>query len=169
MPKGMLITVNEVRDLRTKMHKDQNFIDPTVNCPIEFSKAVLDHDHSTDHCRAALHRQSNAALGKIENAYIRYIKPFFNITIDEWLSNVGQYVSADYSANPLHPAWIKRLQTKFNYLNAKQKDLVLRELGAYERPSNDSKRKLAFGSLLKQGLVTKGEVLEIINYVRSSN
>lgn len=166
MPKGLIITTKELQEQRSMMYNLQCKQDPIVREEIPLNKVVLDHCHKTDHCRAALHRQSNAALGKIENAYIRYIRPFFDITIETWLRNVAEFLEGDYTGNALHPGWLKRCCTKFNSLNARQKDYVLTELGAYQPRSNDDKRKLAFRALLTAGLVTKGEVMEIIEHAR---
>lgn len=69
--------------------------------PLLPANAVLDHDHTTGHVRATLHRGVNSLLGKIENNYKRYGISFPQLIA--MLKNAGEYLSKDYSANPLHP------------------------------------------------------------------
>jgi hypothetical protein len=61
------ITSSDVRHYRKLALKEQNFICPLCEKTIEESEAVLDHDHKTGECRAAVHRGCNVLLGKIEN------------------------------------------------------------------------------------------------------
>lgn len=164
--KYLLITPLDVKNERTARLKHQGHIDPVVNDVIPFGKGALDHDHKTDSVRAVLHSQNNAALGKVENAFQRYVKPFFDISISDWLANMSEFLSEDYSQNPLHPMWIKRSCISFNYLPEKQKDAVLKEFNKYEPKSNGKKRNLAFKALLTGRCITRGEAQEVIEAIK---
>lgn len=164
--KYLLITPLDVKEERTKRLKHQNNIDPITKEVISFGKGALDHDHKTDSVRAVLHSQNNAALGKVENAFQRYVKPFFNITITEWLTSMGEFLAQDYSQNPLHPMWIKRSCISFNYLTEKQKDKILKEFNRFTPKSNGTKRNLAFKALLTGRCITRGEAKEVIDRIK---
>lgn len=62
---------------------------------------VLDHDHTTGHVRAVLHRGCNSMLGVIENNRPRYMLK--GARLFHMLSRVEAYLTADFTANPLHP------------------------------------------------------------------
>ena len=62
--------------------------------------AVLDHDHKTGHVRGVLHRGCNALLGHIENNRAR--NALGGPRLYRMLARVEQYLTADYTANPLH-------------------------------------------------------------------
>ena len=61
------ITSSEVKHYRKLALNGQNNICPLCEKHIEEDEAVLDHDHKTGECRAAVHRGCNVLLGKIEN------------------------------------------------------------------------------------------------------
>lgn len=63
--------------------------------------AVLDHDHTTGHIRAVLHRGCNSMLGVIENNRPRYMLK--GARLFHMLSRVEAYLTADFTTNPLHP------------------------------------------------------------------
>jgi hypothetical protein len=93
-------------------------------CPICFTSIdeedlVLDHDHSTGHIRAALHRGCNRAEGTIKAA-LRWAR----VGTVRTVLRVVSYWEADYSGNPIHPAFKtdddKRLKLlKNRYKNVK--------------------------------------------------
>ena len=70
--------------------------------PIANGEAVYDHDHKTGHCRAVLHRGCNAQLGHIENNMPR--NKLTNIAkLTAFLSSIPEYISRDWTDQPLHP------------------------------------------------------------------
>jgi 5-methylcytosine-specific restriction endonuclease McrA len=71
--------------------------------PIE-SDPVLDHCHTSGHCRNTLHRHCNALLGKVENYAFGYGKHHFSPEIlRDFLFNCFNYIEADYRDKLLHP------------------------------------------------------------------
>ena len=64
----------DVQQVREQLLKEQGGIDAITGLEIPPKQAVLDHCHETQFVRAVASRQSNAALGKLENVYARYLK-----------------------------------------------------------------------------------------------
>ena len=62
----------ELKKYREQLLNKQDYLDPITGAKI--TNASLDHSHSTGFCRKVLSREANLFLGKLENAYIRYIK-----------------------------------------------------------------------------------------------
>lgn len=92
------------------------------------SDPVLDHCHDTGRIRGVLHRQCNHAEGRIKDWVKRTGKD--NLPAP-FLKNLIDYISADYSKNPLHPTHkteqekeilrLKRLRSKVKKPETKQK------------------------------------------------
>jgi hypothetical protein len=138
-----LYTSKEIAHEKQRLLRLQNGIDPILKILISDSEAVCDHSHESQHIRAALHRQSNAFEGLVFNAYKRCIKWVCDKPLPEVLRNLADYLEKDYSHNPHHSGWIKKIQTKFNTLKEKQKDDVLTNLG-YDKQPNGLARKNMF-------------------------
>lgn len=144
-----LYTSTDVKRVRDQLVKDQKGIDPILNEP--FTETVCtDHDHSTMHVRAALNRNTNAFEGKVFNAYTRCLKWLTDVPLPDILRNLADYYEQDYSVNPLHPSWIKRLHIEFNKLNEADKQRVLSAMNL-EAGANGKIRKEIF----RKGLLTK--------------
>lgn len=100
MPVAKLKTT-QVKPYREQLYAAQGGRCALTHYPLAASSAVLDHDHSTGHCRAVLHRGVNALLGKIENNYKRY-----GVTLPQVIAmgkNLEAYLTRDYGDMPLHP------------------------------------------------------------------
>jgi hypothetical protein len=110
---------------------------------IQEKDAVCDHCHVTQHTRAALHRQVNAFEGLVFNAYKRCLEWVTDKPLSEILRNLADYVEADYSDNPYHNGWLKRVSIDFNKLKESSKDRVLIQLGQ-PKGSNGKQRKELF-------------------------
>jgi hypothetical protein len=143
LPKS-LYSVKEIKEVRERLVKEQKGIDPILKEPFP-EAAVCDHDHGTQHVRAALSRNVNAFEGKILNSYIRCLSWLTNKPLPEILRNLADYLEVDYSNNPYHPAWIKRVTADFNKLAAKQQNELLGLCS--KQGSNPSQRKALFNSL----------------------
>lgn len=63
-------------------------------------EAVLDHCHTTGHCRGVLHRGCNSMLGVIENNRPRYMLK--GPRLFAMLERVEKYLAADPTSNPLY-------------------------------------------------------------------
>lgn len=142
-----LYTAADVKRVRDKLVKLQNSIDPILQ--EKFSEvAVLDHDHTTQKCRAALNRNTNAFEGLVFNAYKRCLKWMTNKPLPDVLRNLADYLEQDYSHHPHHTGWIKRINIDFNKLPEPAKKKVLLELGINPTGNNAAERKKLFQSAL---------------------
>ena len=157
-----LYTTKDVARVRDKLKKEQNGIDPITRLEIPDKQSVLDHCHDSQFVRAVLHRQTNAVLGKIENAYIRYIKWWYDGTLSNFLRGCADYLDKEHEQKYLHPAFIKKLQVQFNKLNEIQKQNVLSYFGE-ENGCNAAQRKLYFKKFVLKRTHSMNEILEVIH------
>lgn len=155
-----LYTPADVKRVKDRLAKEQNGIDPILKEPFK-ETLVCDHDHTTQHVRAALNRNSNAFEGKVWNAYIRCLKWLSDKPLSEILRNLADYYEQDYSHNPLHPGFLKRLCTDFASLNEAGKKEVL-HLMHQPQGSNATERKALFRKALLSKKFTFFEVKELI-------
>lgn len=98
--------------------------------PLKASDSCLDHDHTTQLCRGALHKQSNAFEGLVFNAYKRCIGWLSDDSLPNTLRRLAAYLEASPSIKAYHPAWIKRVTIDFKKLDAKSQEKVLKDIGA---------------------------------------
>lgn len=145
-----LYNAADVKNTREHLYALQKGCDPILKEQIKLSDAVLDHDHSTQHCRAALHRQTNAFEGLCFNAYRRCLQWVTDKPLPEILRGLADYLEKDYSKNPYHNAWLKRVTTDFRQLKADHQKKVLIELDTKEG-ANSTERL----NLFKKVLLTK--------------
>jgi hypothetical protein len=138
-----LFTQEDIREVRHSSYEKQSGFDPILGRKIELKDAVLDHDHISQKCRAAIHRQTNSFEGLVFNAYRRCIAWLSDESLPTVLRNLATYLEQDYSENDNHPGWIKRVKTDFEKLKESQKDYVLKELGLAPG-SNSKERKTSF-------------------------
>ncbi len=144
-----LYTIEDVKNERLRLYHRQFKLDPIINKLMDFNDTVCDHDHVTQHCRGALHRQTNAFEGLVFNAYKRCLSWVTDEELPWILRNLADYLEQDHTKNPYHTGWMKRVKTDFNKLSVKQKDNVLNLLGCKTRCTNDTQRKLQFSKLTK--------------------
>ena len=156
-----LYTTKDVTRVRDKLYKEQGGIDLITGLEIPDKQSVLDHCHDSQFVRAVLHRQTNAVLGKIENAYIRYIKWWYDGSLSDFLRGCADYLDKEHEQKYLHPAFIKKLQVQFNKLNEKQKQNVLSYFGE-ENGCNATQRKLYFKKFVLKRTHSMNEILEVI-------
>lgn len=108
---------------------------------------ACDHDHSTQHCRGALNRNSNAFEGLVTNAYTRCLKWLTNVPLPDILRNLADYLEVDYTNNPYHVGWMKRVKIDFNKLSASKQNEVLLTLGLSDG-KNLAERKQKFSEIV---------------------
>lgn len=138
-----LYTATEIKREKQRLLAKQNNIDPVLKEFVQDKDAVCDHCHVTQHTRAALHRQSNAFEGLVFNAYKRCLGWITDKPLPELLRNLADYLEQDYSDNPYHNGWVKRVNTDFNKLKEHSKDVVLAQLDQ-PKGSNGKQRKELF-------------------------
>ena len=162
-----LYNPKDVKRIRDEFVKRQNGIDPILKERFK-EVAVLDHCHSSQHVRAALNRNCNAFEGKVVNAYVRCLKWLTDKPLSEILRNLADYYEDQERVmhkNPLHPAWIKRVNIEFNKLPEALKRAVLKELGQPEG-SNGTERKKLFQKAVLTKEHTFDKLKELIERVK---
>lgn len=95
------LTQAAVKGYREAKLKEQGGRCALTGYTLSPAEAVLDHCHKTGHIRGVLHAGVNSLLGKIENAL-----PRFGVSLPRlhaMAPKIAEYISADYSANPLYP------------------------------------------------------------------
>lgn len=97
----MQLTTNKIKPYREKRLEEQGGICPLCGLEIEDGQATLDHCHDSGHVRQVLHRSCNGAEGRILSWAGQRSKGDNPV---EFLHNLLDYWSQDYSSNPLHPS-----------------------------------------------------------------
>lgn len=166
MPES-LYTAKDIKEVRERLVKEQKGIDPILKEPFP-ENAVLDHDHDTQHIRAALSRNVNAFEGLVANSYKRCLGWLTDKPLPEILRNLADYLEVDYSGNPYHNAWIKKVTTNFNKLNAKQQNILLDSL-IQKQGNNPSSRKQLFNSICLDRKYGYEAIQYQINKVKETN
>jgi hypothetical protein len=140
MPKTL--KTKEIKSFKEELVKEQKGIDPLLGTEFPIGSICLDHDHSSQHVRSALHLQTNAFEGKVINAYTRCLSWLTGVPLPQILRNLAAYLEADYSKNPYHPSCSKVALRKFKALPAAKQNSVLLELGASEGSNSTQRVKL---------------------------
>lgn len=146
-----LYTTEDVKQVRTKLYKEQQNKCKLTGIEVDFKDTHLDHKHDSEQLvRGVLHRQSNMCLGKLESLWTRYLSYWYPHTLEDFLRASADYLEASKQAPDTryrHPGWLRSIKTSFNRLNAKQMDAVLQSLG---KPAgkNLAERKKIFSSLV---------------------
>lgn len=112
------------KDLKKFREKHHPKVDPISLKAIV--NPTLDHCHDTGFCRGVLDASTNCFLGKVENAFKRYMK-YQGVTLEDTLYFLGKYVD-----NPplkdkeiLHPKAVSLNIRKFGRYNAKMQESIL--------------------------------------------
>ena len=109
----MELKYNEIKNLREKLLKEQNYICPL--CKRKIKKPVLDHAHKSnghDGCvRMVLCSGCNVFAGKLENNYKRY--ELDDDALKEFLKNFYDYVNKKHT-DILHPKDNKKKKEKLS-------------------------------------------------------
>lgn len=155
-----LYTTADVKAVREQLLVEQENLDAVTGLEIPPKQAVLDHCHNTQHVRAVLHRQVNAGLGKIENLWIRYLKHWYPYDLPTFLRQCADYIEKEPDKRYYHPGWLKKVNTAFNKLPAKEQDRVLTALGS-AKGTNSIQRK----ELFKRKLLTKSFSFDTIKFL----
>lgn len=159
-----LYTQKEIKEFRDEQVKKQNGIDPITKEP--FKEVIAqDHDHFSQHCRGALNRNSNAFEGLVVNAYNRCLKWLTDVSLPDILRNLADYLEADYSGNPYHVGWQKRVKTDFNKLSAQQMKEVLKH---FNKPDgkNLAERKKLFNEVVLDRNLGYDIIRNVINQTK---
>lgn len=160
-----LYSASDIQQVRQLLAKEQGNRDMLTGTSLEGRRAVLDHNHDDEQLvRGVLSHEVNAFIGKVENAYKRHIKYWLDMPLEELLDLSSKFIHKtkhypDYRFR--HNGWIKKIKTKFNNLNAKQKQEVLAKLGL-STGNNDLVRKKLFADCIKSKKYTFEQLRNII-------
>lgn len=160
---NVLISAKDVKSYRKLLLVKQGYIDPILGCPLLEKDAVLDHDHQSQHARAALSRQINAFEGKVANAYIRMLRWNTNKSLPDILRSLADYLERDYTNNAFHPKFIDKAITEFTKLPAAAKDSVLGVLGLVACGKNDKARRQSMLQYMKSGQIDFNHAMNLIS------
>ena len=152
-----LYSPKDVAKVREKLYNEQGGKDALTGLELPKDKTCLDHNHSTQFVRAVLHRQINAALGKLEGVHTRYLSYWYSGTLPDFLRQAADYLEKEDDHRYLHPGWVRKSQTLFNTLSEVDKKAVLEALGQ-SQGGNSAERK----KLFKKALNTKQFTFEQI-------
>jgi hypothetical protein len=137
----------DVGVVRNQLYEEQNGVCKLTGQKIEKSDAVLDHNHQNQFVRGVLHRQANAALGKIENIFIRFLKWWYKGDLSDFLRQAADYIDTSDDRRFYHPGWKLRATRDFRYLSEGNKDKVLMNLGLPKGNNSLVRSKLFVKSL----------------------
>lgn len=110
---------------RELLLKEQGGLCLLTKKPIPKGKDALDHNHKTQYVRGVLHTHSNVMLGKIENAWDRYMAWWCPISLPEFLRHTANFLEREQPKDYIHPMFIKKLEIEFKKLREPKKDLML--------------------------------------------
>ena len=157
-----IYTTSDVKKIRKKLLEEQCNRDKMTGLEIPEGKDCLDHNHRTQFVRGVLHRQSNAALGKLEGIYTRYLSYWYPWTLSEFLRQAASYIELEDDSRYVHPGWLKRLCTDFSSLNEAGKKDVLQCMNQ-PQGNNATERKALFRKALLSKKFTYEDTRNLIN------
>ncbi len=157
-----IYTTSDVKKTRKKLLEEQCNRDKMTGLEIPEGKDCLDHNHRTQFVRGVLHRQSNAALGKLEGIYTRYLSYWYPWTLSEFLRQAASYIELEDDSRYVHPGWLKRLCTDFASLNEAGKKDVLQCMNQ-PQGNNATERKALFRKALLSKKFTYEDTRNLIN------
>jgi hypothetical protein len=142
-----LYTTKDVALVREQLLLEQDGYDKLTLTPVLPKQACLDHNHDTLLVRGVLNRQSNAALGKLEGVYTRYLKHWYHGSLSNFLRQAAEYLERPDDLRYRHPHFLKKLKAAFNKLPEGDKSKALKDLG-YDDGKNGKDRKAIFAKLI---------------------
>ena len=126
-------------------------------CPISQASmrdTVVDHCHASGEIRGVLHRQSNAFLGKVENAWKRYACRSADVSLPEALRRMADWIEFSRTGL-LHPIGATQLQKKFKQKKTEEQLNILLDLGvdvdSIDASNSDKRSKLYRKQITKIG------------------
>ena len=135
-----------VRELLLEEQKGKCLI---TKKPIPKGKAALDHNHKTQFVRGVLHTHSNVMLGKIENAWDRYMVWWCPVSLPEFLRGTADFLDREQPKDYVHPAFVKKLEIEFKKLKEPKKNSLLSKY-TDASCSNATERLKAFKKLVSK-------------------
>ena len=142
-----LYNPKDVQKVRDILIEEQDGMCKITGLELPPKQACLDHAHdSNQYVRGVAHRQANAALGKVENIFTRYLSWWYPDDLPTFLRQCASYIEQEPDTRYRHPGWLKFIQSRFNALPEASKERVLNRMNTTGK--NGSQRKLAFRKAL---------------------
>ena len=161
-----LFTTKDTTRVRELLYDEQQGLDLLTGLPLDKSKWVLDHRHDDEQfVRGVIHRSINAALGRIENTWLRDLAWWYPEDLPTFLRKTALYLERPTDTRYRHPNFQKKLKVEFNKLSASQQNKVLELLGS-ETGSNPQKRKELFSKLVLTRSLGYEIISNVINTVK---
>lgn len=160
-----LYSQKDIADVRQLLTKEQDNLDLLTGLPIEPKQHCLDHCHSTMRVRGVLARQTNAALGKLERVYLRYLSYWYPHDLQTFLRSSADYLDLEQDKRWYHSAWQKKIFTLFNKLPTKQQDTVLQYFNQ-PKGSNSVQRKASFKKIVTDRSLGYDTIRNVINSMK---
>lgn len=157
-----LYSPKDVAKVRELLYNEQDGKDALTGQDLPKEKACLDHNHHTQFVRSVLHRQINAALGKLEGVHTRYLSHVYEGTLSDFLRASAEYLERKDDGRYIHPGWLRKSQTLFNSLPEGDKKAVLATLGQ-SQGGNSTERKKLFKTALNTKKFTFEYIKNLIN------
>lgn len=157
-----LYNTKDTTRIRELLFNEQNGLDLLTGLPLDKSKWVLDHCHDDEQfVRGVIHRSVNAALGRIENTWLRDLSWWYTEDLPTFLRKTADYLERPVDTRYRHPdAFNKKLKVQFNKLSASQMKQVLKYFNKPEG-TNLTERKKLFNEII----LTRDYGYEIIHNV----
>ena len=143
-----LYTARDVSQVKQKLYLEQDGKCALSGVTLQLKDGHTDHAHDDEQLvRGVLYKQSNMALGKIENLWVRYLKYWYPYDLPTFLRQAADYLEQVKDTRWRHPGWLKKVQTSFNQLKEPDKQSLLKTLGYSSQP-NAATRKATFRKLM---------------------
>lgn len=117
---------------KIKEYRDANKPELCPILEINFTDAVVDHNHDSGMVRGVIHRQANAWEGKVYNSWRRYAKNNCDLTFVECLKNLVKYLERG-DTDVLHPVGLVQLGKRFGRMTKEEQVFSLRALGVNKK------------------------------------
>ena len=115
----MRIKQKEIKPLREKLLKEQDYVCPLCKQKIKSEEAALDHCHETGHIRGVLHRACNSSEGRI----LSWAKRSRDTDPYHFIRNLVDFHACDFSGNDIHPTHLSEDEKELKRLRKHQKKL----------------------------------------------
>lgn len=160
-----LYNTKDIADVRTALTIEQKGLDLLTGLPIATKQHCLDHCHKTMRVRGVLDRQTNAALGKLENVFTRHLGYWYPYDLQTFLRASADYLDLEEDKRWYHSAWQKKIVTLFNKLPTKQQDTVLQH---FHQPkgNNSVERKESFKKIVSDKSLGFDKIRNVILQVK---
>lgn len=164
-----LYSTTDIQKVRQQLIKEQDNKCLVTGLDIAAKQHVLDHAHDeTQLVRGVLHRQTNAFLGKAENAFVRLMQWWYPNDLATLMRECADYLDREPDTRYRHNGWLKKINTKFKKLKEYQKDKVLEMMNS-TKGANTKERNALFQKALLTREFDYATISRILKEVSNEN